>query len=155
MEFFLPSIFAMMLAFFVSRHFFTRGTSLITLGILALLLLLFTVYNHYSFFATEYRIMTWADTAKQFAPTLLVSLVIVFMIGYLLFAAGIKPGGLSMPSSVLPPGSTATNALTRGINDGLVAAGAATNSNDDPPSEEEIQMMRNQGMNVSAFNRGS
>lgn len=153
MEFFLPSVLVIMLAFFVSGYFFLSRYSPIVLGVMALLLLLFTIYNHYSFFATEYRIMTWADTAKQFAPTLLVALVIVMTIGYMLFASGIK--SIGMPSNNLPPGSTATNSLTGMINSGLVAAGAPSNSHDDPPTQEEIQMMRNQGMNVSAFNRGT
>ena len=151
MEFFLPSVFAMMLAFFVSSYFFVRGSSLITLGILALLLIIFTAYNHYSLFANEYRIMTWADTAKQNAPTILVALVIVMMIGYLLFASGIKSSSLNMPPNRLPSEQSATNSLTGMINRGLVATGSATRNS--PPEYEELQRARNQGANISALNR--
>lgn len=151
MEFFLPSVFVMMLAFFVSGYFFVRGSSPITLGIMTLLLILFTAYNHYSFFANEYRIMTWADTAKQNAPTILVALVIVMMIGYLLFASGIKSSGLNMPPNHLPSEQSATNSLTGMINRGLVATGSATHNS--PPQYEELQRARNQGANISALNR--
>lgn len=154
MEFFLPSVLLMMFAFFVSTYFVPKSSPIV-LGVLSLLLLAFTVYNHYSFFANEYRIMTWADTAKNFAPTILVALVIVMMIGYLLFATGVKPGSMNMPSNTMPSANSATNPLTQAINRGLNAAGAVNSDGDGQFSEEEIAAAREAGYNVSALNRGT
>jgi hypothetical protein len=140
MEFFLPSVLLVLFAFFVSTQFLPKF-SMIILGSLSLLLLAFTVYNHYSFFKNEYRIMTWADTAKNFAPTLLVSLVIVMMIGYLLFSAGIKPTNIDMPFNAGP-------SMNRGRNANIPVAPP-------PPADgPEPMQYNNSGYNESALNRG-
>jgi hypothetical protein len=153
MEFFLPSLLLMIVAFFVSTHFVPKSSPIV-LGVLSLLLLAFTVYNHYSFFANEYRIMTWADTAKNSAPIILVALVIVMMVGYLLFATGVKPGSMGMPSNTLPSANSATNPLTQAINRGLNAAGAVNSDRDGQYSQEELNAAREAGYNLSALNRG-
>lgn len=151
MEFFLPSVFLIMLAFFVSMYLIPKS-SIIILGGLSLLLLVFAVYNHYSFFANEYRIMTWADTAKKFAPTLLVTLVIIMMIGYLLFATGIKSSDFKLPPTMMPSANSATNPVTTAINNGLSATGM-TNSASDTLTAENIQKAKNAGLiDQSALN---
>ena len=153
MEFFLPSLLLMIVAFFVSIYFVPKSSPIV-LGVLSLLLLAFTIYNHYSFFANEYRIMTWADTAKSSAPIILVALVIVMMVGYLLFATGVKPGSMGMPSNTLPSANSATNPLTQAINRGLNAAGAVNSDGDGQYSQEELNAAREAGYNLSALNRG-
>jgi hypothetical protein len=83
-------------------------------------------------FANEYKIMSWADTAKQFAPTLMVISIIVLMGGYIMYISGAKgTASLPMPPANIPPPETATNFVTNAIGQGLVAAGA-TNVNRSP-----------------------
>ena len=98
--------------------------------------------------------MTWADTAKSSAPIILVALVIVMMVGYLLFATGVKPGSMGMPSNTLPSANSATNPLTQAINRGLNAAGAVNSDGDGQYSQEELNAAREAGYNLSALNRG-
>jgi len=153
MEFFLPSLLLMIVAFFVSTYFLPKSSPIV-LGVLSLLLLAFTVYNHYHFFDNEYRIMTWADTAKNSAPIILVVLVIVMMVGYLLFATGVKPGTMAMPSNTMPSANSATNPLTQAINKGLNAVGAVNSNGNGQYSQEELNAAREAGYNLSALNRG-
>ena len=97
---------------------------------MAIVLLVFSVYNHYATFSREYNVMQWASSARDLAPTLLTGLVIVLVGGYIIymFSSGNKTPGLSMPPANIPPPQTATNPLTRGIGNGLLAMGA-TNIN--------------------------
>jgi hypothetical protein len=125
MEFFLPSLLLMFVAFF-TYEYVTPNFSLVGIAILAIVLLVFSVYNHYATFSGEYNIMQWASSAQQIAPTLLTGLVILIVGGYIIymFSSGNKTPGLSMPPANIPPPQTATNIMTRGIGNGLLAMGA-------------------------------
>ena len=81
-------------------------------------------YNHYTLFSGEYSVMTWIESAKNFAPILLTGLVIFLTGGYLLMMVrGGKAPALQMPSMSIPPPETATNVLTQNIGEGLKNAG--------------------------------
>lgn len=125
MEFFLPSLLLMFVAFF-AYEYVTPNFSLVGIAILAIVLLVFSVYNHYASFSGEYNVMQWASSAQQIAPTLLTGLVIILVGGYIIymFSSGNKTPGLSMPPTNIPPPQTATNFMTRGIGNGLLAMGA-------------------------------
>jgi len=129
MEFFLPSILLMLLAFFATIYILPQFTPVI-LASGAFVFLGLAAYNHYTTFAGEYNIMQWADSAKQIAPTLLTGLVIVLMGGYIIymFGGGVAPR-LPTPPYNIPPPSTATNVLTEGIGNGLAAVGMPVSNN--------------------------
>ena len=130
MEFFLPSLLLMFVGFFLYEYI-TPNFSLVAIAVMAIILLLFTVYSHYATFSGEYNVMQWASSAQQIAPTLLTGLVILLVGGYIIymFSSGNKTPGLSMPPANIPPPQTATNPLTRGIGNGLLAMGATNINN--------------------------
>jgi hypothetical protein len=127
MEFYLPSLFIIIFAAIISFAIVPRFTPMI-LALFASLCLVIAVYNHSSLFYDEYKNMNWANTAtaSMASPYLLVGLVIILSIGYILFlvSSGQTPS-LSMPSSMIPYPSTATNFVTRGIGNALVNSGMA------------------------------
>lgn len=127
MEFYLPSLFLILLAAIFAVGVVPRFTPVV-LAILASIMLALAVYNHMSIFRDEYRNITWANIASVsgLSPYLMTGSVIVLCIGYivLLFSSG-KTNSLNMPSMSIPPPSTATNVVTQGIGQGLVNAGMA------------------------------
>jgi hypothetical protein len=129
MEFFLPSLLLMLVAFFVSTYVIPRFTPAV-IAVCAIILLFLGLYNHYMTFPDEYNVMQWATTGQQIAPTLLTGLVIVLMGGYIIYMFTTKGGMPSLPSmsSTAPPPNTATNPLTQAIGTGLANMGA-TNVN--------------------------
>jgi hypothetical protein len=126
MEFFLPSVFLMMISLFAAVFVVPKmGPALIVSS--ALILIVVVLYNHSSTFANDYNFLQWAASAQQLAPVLLTSLVIALVGGYLLYMYGLggKLPDIAMPSSNIPPPATATNFMTRAIGSGLAGMGAA------------------------------
>jgi hypothetical protein len=127
MEFYIPSLFIMILAAAVCFFLIPQFTPMI-LAIFATLCLVLAMYNHSSLFWNEYKNMQWANTAtaSMTSPYLLIGLVILLSVGYLilLFSSG-KSQSIPMPSMNIPPPSTATNFVTRGIGNGLVNSGVS------------------------------
>jgi len=129
MEFFLPSLLLMLIAWAISVYVTPSFTPAV-IAVVAIILLVLAVYNHYSTFPSEYNVMQWADSGKQIAPTLITGLVIVLMGGYIIYMFSSKGGMPSLPSfsAASPPPNTATNPLTQAIGTGLANMGA-TNIN--------------------------
>lgn len=128
MEFFLPGLFLMVLALIIVIVVLPSFTPFM-LATTALLALIAGVYNHYSLFAGEYRLMAWTTGTAAFAPTILVASIVVFAIGYILLLftkRGAKGLNLPKPSLAIPPPQTSTNVLTQAVGNGLAAAGLAT-----------------------------
>ena len=128
MELFLPSLFLMLLAYFFTIMFIPKLSPFIIIGG-SIAFITFTIYNHYSLFANEYKIMSWTETAKQFGPTLIILLIIALMGGYLMYISSTGKGTLPTPPDSIPPPETATNYFTQAIGNGLKAAGAPVRSN--------------------------
>ena len=117
MDFYWPSLTALVIAFFIVFYLFPQFTPVI-LAFFAGAALVYGIYNHYIMFGAEYSMMTWVDSARSSAPTIMVGIVIAFLIGYLLYMArsGRSP---NVPSPSYAPASTATNPATNAINRGL------------------------------------
>lgn len=111
------------------------------------ILIVFSLYNHYTMFSNEYSVMTWLDMAKSFAPSFIIVLVIILMIGYLiyLFTTG-SLGSLPTPSTNIPPPDTATNSVTEAIGNSLVNMGAANVRNTNAPRNNISQTALSQGI---------
>ncbi len=123
MEFFLPSLLTVLLALLFT-FFISPNLGPLAVATVAFIALLYAANTHYTMFKDEYSLQSWASSAQAFAPYIIVGTILIFVIGYLLtlFSGGKAPN-LPMPPSVLPPPETATNLVTKGINNGLSAAG--------------------------------
>jgi len=146
MEFYLPSLFLILLAAIVAVAFLPRFTPIV-LAVFASVCLIFAMYNHASLFTNEYNNMNWANMASMagLSPYLITTVVILLCIGYIIFllSSGTVQS-LSMPSMTIPPPSTATNVVTRGIGESLVSTGVANvNRNYRPPENTAGQKALN------------
>lgn len=130
MEFYLPSFLVLIAAAMVVFFVFPKLTPLM-LAVLAATALVAALYNHYTLFGSEYQLMTWVDGAKASAPYVLVSVVVIFIIGYLLylFGQGRTVQMPSLPPMNLPSANSATNPVTRAINNTMVNTGMANRNN--------------------------
>lgn len=126
MEFFLPSLLVVILALGLIFAVFPRMGPMM-LAVTAAIALFFAVRQHLVDFKQDYETMTLATSAKAAAPYILVSVVILFSIGYLLYLWGAgKKATLPSPPITIPPPSSATNMLTSAIGNSLRATGLAT-----------------------------
>ena len=143
MEFYLPSIFLLLLAAALTVTLAPNFTPLVLAGF-ASICLVFAAYNHWSMFWIEYQNMHWASTATAAAPYLVIGSVIVFTVGYiiLLFSSGRAPS-LSMPPSTIPSPNTSTNFVTRAIGNGLVNTGMV---NVGPPTNTAARNILESGL---------
>jgi hypothetical protein len=146
MEFFLPSVFLMLVAILFCVYLIPQmKTPILLVG--STVLLAFGLYSHYATFSGEYRVMDWLNSAKQIAPTILTLLVIVLAGGYIAFmySSGKAPN-LRMPSFNSPPPETATNVLTENIGNGLEAMGATNVARNNAPLNNAAASALSQGV---------
>ena len=119
MEFFLPSLVILILAGVTSFVIIPRMGPMIIL-VLSLALLAFGMYHHYKLFASEYRLSTWQDQLRFYAPGVAIAALVFFI---LIFVVSLFKGGQvpvpNMPSpaytvsnSTLSPAASILNTVT-------------------------------------------
>lgn len=119
MQFFLPGLalflFAIAITFFLAPY----ATPMVA-SILSIIFLTYGVYDHYHLFASEYRLSTWQDAWKIYAPFIMVGAIILYVIyGIMAFFSG---GKVPVPS--IPSVSNVTTNLSKSVSD---MANTATN----------------------------
>ncbi len=112
MELFIPGLFVFFLAIAISFAIVPRFTPLIA-AILSIAFLVLGVRQHYLMFASEYRLSTWQDSLKIYAPAVMIGAMILFIIYTILalFTTG------SVPVPALP---TVTAAAPNTLTDNVV-----------------------------------
>ena len=135
MEYFLPSVFVLLLAAAVIFVILPRfGPSV--LAAVSLVLLGLGVYQHFQQFSTDYRLSTWQLGAVAYAPYLLVGGLITVILVYLLYllpanaSSNTTAPAIIMPTiNNMPSANTATNPITAGINRALNSVNVAAKNN--------------------------
>lgn len=116
MEFFLPSLFIFLLAVIVISFVVPRMSPMIIIGMSAVLLG-FGVYHHFKLFWNEYKQSTWQDQLRMFAPGIMLTVIIIYVLfSLVMFFTGGSVPVPPMPNIELPPANTATNVVTETIN---------------------------------------
>ena len=116
MEFFIPGLLIFLVAICLSFALSPRVTPLIA-AILSIGFLTFGVYEHYKMFASEYRLSTWQDGLKIYAPAIMICATLIFII-YAIFAFftnGTVPVP-KMPNITAPSENTITNTMMESVN---------------------------------------
>jgi len=95
MEFFIPGLFIFLIATCVTFFLVPKATPM-TAAILAIAFLTYGVYDHYQLFASEYKLSTWQEGLKIYAPFIMVGVIIMYSIyGMIAFFTG---GSVPVPS---------------------------------------------------------
>lgn len=115
MEFFIPGLLLFLTALFVTFMVSPKATpfmaSLLSLGFLT-----YGVYHHHKLFAAEYRLSTWHEGLKLYAPAVMIfAVVLVVIYGILSFFTSGKVPIPSMPNITLPSPNSITSSITNSM----------------------------------------
>ena len=116
MEFFIPGLFLFLVSILVVFYLAPKATPMIA-AILSIVFLLFGIHEHQKMFASEYRLSTWQDKLKVYAPALMIVSIILFLIYSMLafFTGGSVPIP-SMPNVQMPSVGSITESITNSLN---------------------------------------
>jgi hypothetical protein len=99
MEFFIPGLLIFLVAIAIAVVVVPQTTPIIA-AVLSILFLAYGVYDHYLLFAPEYRLSTWQDGIKIYAPFIMLAGIILFII-YFIFAF-FTGGEVPVPKMEMP-----------------------------------------------------
>lgn len=128
MEFFIPGLLIFLVAIILTFLIAPRATPMIA-AILSIVFLSAGVYEHYKMFASEYRLSTWQDHLKIYAPAIMIGAIILFIIYAILsfFTRGVVPVP-AIPNVSTPAENTVTSQIMNSLN---VVANKLSNTKND------------------------
>jgi len=116
MEFFIPGLLLFLVSILVIFLVIPKFTPLIV-AILSIAFLSYGVYDHYKMFASEYRLSTWQESLKIYAPAIMIITILLYIVYAILafFTSGSVPVPLA-PNIVQPNESSVTNQIAKSLN---------------------------------------
>ena len=137
MEFFIPGLLIFIVAIALSFLIAPRATPLIA-SLLSIGFLTFGVYEHYKMFASEYRLSTWQDGLKIYAPAIMIDAILIFIIYAILafFTKGSVPVP-QMPIITAPSENSITNSVMKTVNNVVNSLKVNENKNNKNEENEE------------------
>lgn len=155
MELFLPSLFIFLIATIIIVFLLPKFSPILILSFCVILLIL-GVYHHFKLFHNEYAQSTWQDQLKLFAPGIMLTVIIIYVLfSILTFFTGGKVPVPTVPDIELPPANTATNMVTSTINNVLQTVTPntmKTNGNANQPKNNGTNNGTNKGNNITKLN---
>jgi predicted PurR-regulated permease PerM len=128
MEFFLPGVLLFLVAIMVVYFIAPNITPFVT-AILAIIFLTFGVYTHYSMFKAEYRLSTWQEGFKIYAPAIMIIAIILFILYSMVsIFTNIHVPVPEMPKLEMPNTDSLTNYTMNVYNNVANKVSTATNS---------------------------
>jgi len=116
MEFFIPGVCLFLVAIIISA-LVVPNLSPIIIAVLAVIFLTGGVYSHYRMFNYEYRLSTWQDGLKIYAPAVMIFVIILFtMYGIVALFTGVNVPVPNMPEFEMPAANTITNSVMNAYN---------------------------------------
>jgi len=115
MELFIPGLSLFFLTIVVTFLIVPRFTPLI-IAVLSIIVLVVAIWQHYSMFQDEYRLSTWQESLKVYAPAIMIIAIILFIIYTILslFTKGAVPIP-SVPNISMPSADSATNQVVQSL----------------------------------------
>lgn len=115
MEFFIPGLLLFIVTLMITMYVAPKATPFMA-SILSILFLSYGVYHHYKLFAAEYRLSTWQDGLKIYAPAIMILAVVLFILyGILAFFTSGKVPIPSLPNVSLPNANGIKNSITNSM----------------------------------------
>ena len=116
MEFFIPGLLLFLVSILVVFFIVPKFTPLIV-AILSIAFLSYGVYNHYTLFASEYRLSTWQESLKVYSPAIMIITILLYIIYAILafFTSGSVPVPLT-PNITEANQSSVTNQIVKSLN---------------------------------------
>jgi hypothetical protein len=79
MELFIPGVLLFLVSLLITFLIAPKTTPMVAI-LLSIIFLAFGVREHYQLFASEYRLSTWQDTIQVYAPAIIITTVILFLL---------------------------------------------------------------------------
>lgn len=116
MELFIPGLCLFFVAIVISFAIIPRFSPLI-IAILSIVVLVIAVRHHYMMFESEYRLSTWQESLKVYAPAIMIIAIILFIIYNILsiFTGGSVPVP-PLPEVITPSPESTTNQIVESLN---------------------------------------
>jgi predicted PurR-regulated permease PerM len=116
MEFFIPGMVLFLIFLVLAFYFVPKATPMIA-AILSIAFLIYGVRDHAQRFSSEYRLSTWQEGLKIYAPAIMLLVIIVFVIYSIMafFTSGSVPVP-SIPNVEIPTMNEITTNITNTIN---------------------------------------
>lgn len=116
MEFFIPGLLLFLVSIGITLMIAPKATPIMA-AILSIIFLTYGVYQHYKLFAYEYRLSTWQEGLKIYAPAIMIFAIILYIIYGILafFTGGVVPIP-SVPNVNIPSVGDVTSQLKNSIN---------------------------------------
>ena len=116
MEFFIPGMLLFLLFLGITFYFVPKATPMVA-AILSIAFLMYGVRDHAQRFASEYRLSTWHEGLKMYAPAIMILVIIVFVIYSIMafFTSGSVPIP-SIPNVEIPTMNDITSNITNTLN---------------------------------------
>jgi hypothetical protein len=116
MEFFIPGLCLFIISIIVTFIISPKITPIVA-AILSIIFLIYGVREHYELFASEYRLSTWHEGLKIYAPAIMIISIILFIIyGIFGFFTTGKVPVPSLPNINLPNTNTTTESIIESLN---------------------------------------
>ena len=146
MEFFIPGLLLFLVAILIAILIVPQSTPMIA-AVLSILFLSYGVYDHYLLFAPEYRLSTWQDGIKIYAPFIMLAGIILFIIYviFVFFTGGEVPvPKVEMPAMPEMPEMPTFNGIKNAANNAVNNAVNGTNKkpNNTKPANTNNTMSR-------------
>lgn len=115
MELFIPGVLLFLVSLLITFLIAPKTTPMVAI-LLSIIFLAFGVREHYQLFASEYRLSTWQDTIQVYAPAIIITTVILFLLYSILafFTGGQVP---VPPLPALPALTNASESILDTWND--------------------------------------
>lgn len=157
MEFFIPGIVLFLLFLFVAFYFVPKATPMIA-AILSIIFLIYGVREHSKMFASEYRLSTWQDGLKMYAPAVMIIVIIVFVIYSIMafFTGGSVPVP-SIPNVEMPTMNGLATNLTDTLNTAknTISDGLNLNGTNKGNNKGNNSLLGSLTSNTNTNNRGN
>lgn len=115
MEFFLPGLFLFLVSLAITAWVAPKATPAMA-AILSAVFLTYGVYHHQKLFAAEYRLSTWQEGLKIYAPAIMIlAVLLVVFYGILSFFTSGKVPVPALPNVSLPTPNSITGTLTNSM----------------------------------------
>ena len=115
MEFFLPGLFLFLVSVSITFLIAPKATPVIA-SVLSLVFLTYGVYHHQKLFASEYRLSTWQEGLKLYAPAAMILAVLLFVLyGILSFFTSGQVPVPSLPNVAIPNANSVTESVTNAV----------------------------------------
>lgn len=155
MEFFIPSLLLFLVSIVISFILAPRFTPLVV-ALLSLGFLTYGVYDHYKMFASEYRLSTWQQSLKIYAPAIMIGAIIIFIIYSILafFTKGSVPVP-PIPNVTEPNDNSVTNQIVESLNKVANVFTNNKNANVVNKVNDQINNVNKNRTNILGLNNGN